>query len=66
MTRVHDASLGETAFVNYWRVLEARCPGAVKAPEFSHMSIVEREAWGEAAKAVGEQIHDSFCVASSK
>jgi hypothetical protein len=45
--------LGELAFVNYWRVLEAHGPGAVKAPESSKMSLAEREAWVEAAKAVG-------------
>ena len=61
-----DDWLGEIAFVNYWRVLEAHCPGVVKAPEFSRMSLAEREAWVEAAKAVGEQIRDSFCVASTK
>jgi hypothetical protein len=63
---MQDHWLGELAFVNYWRVLEAYCPGVVKAPEFSHMSLAEREAWVEAAKAVGEQIRDSFCVASTK
>ena len=66
IARMQNFWLGEIAFVNYWRVLEAQCPGVVKAPEFSHMSFVERQAWVEAAKAVGEQIHDSFCVASSK
>jgi hypothetical protein len=63
---MHDTWLGEIAFDNYWRVLEAHCPGVVKAPEFSRMSLVEREAWAEAAKAVGEQIRDSVCVASSQ
>jgi hypothetical protein len=58
--------LGELAFVNYWRVLEAHGPGAVKAPEFSKMSLAEREAWVEAAKAVGEHVRDSLCIASSK
>jgi hypothetical protein len=38
----------------------------VKAPEFSRISLVEREAWMEAAKAVGEQVRDSVCVASAK
>lgn len=63
---MQDAWLGKIAFDNYWRVLEARCPGVVKAPDFSRMSLVEREAWVKAAKAVGEQVRDSVCVASSK
>ena len=62
---MQDHWLGELAFVNYWRVLEAHCPGVVKAPEFSHMSLAEREAWVEAAKAVEEQVRDSSCAASS-
>jgi hypothetical protein len=66
MTPMRDAWLGQIAFDNYWRVLEAHCPGVVKALEFSRMSLVEREAWVEAAKAVGEQVRDSICVASSK
>lgn len=63
---MQDTWLGEIAFDNYWRVLEAHCPGVVKAPEFTRMSLVEREAWAEAAKAVGEQVRDSVCVASSR
>ena len=63
---MQDAWLGEIAFDNYWQVLEARCPGVVKAPEFSRMSLVEREAWVQAAKAVGEHVRDRVCVASSK
>ena len=66
MVPMHDAWLGEIAFDNYWRVLEAQCPGVVKAPEFSRMSLVERQAWVQAAKAVGEQVRDSVCVAASK
>jgi hypothetical protein len=66
ITSMRDAWLGEIAFDNYWRVLETHCPGVVKAPEFSHMSTVEREAWAEAAKAVGEQVRDRLCVGSSK
>jgi hypothetical protein len=66
ITPMRDAWLGEIAFDNYWRVLETHCPGVVKAPEFSHMSTVEREAWAEAAKAVGEQVRDRLCVGSSK
>lgn len=58
--------LGELAFANYWRVLEEHCPGLVKAPEFSHMSLAERQAWAEAAKAVAEHIRDDSCVASEK
>jgi hypothetical protein len=38
----------------------------VKAPEFSHMSLAERQAWVEAAKAVEELARDGSCVASSK
>jgi hypothetical protein len=41
---MQDTWLGEIAFDNYWRVLEAHCPGVVKAPEFTTMSLVEREA----------------------
>jgi hypothetical protein len=63
---MRDAWLGEIAFDNYWRVLEARCPGVVKAPDFSRMSLVEREAWVQAAKAVVEHVRDRDCVASSK
>ena len=63
---MQDAWLAEIAFDNYWQVLEARCPGVVKAPEFSRMSLVEREAWVQAAKAVGEHVRDRVCVASSK
>lgn len=63
---MQDTWLGEIAFDNYWRVLEAHCPGVVKAPEFTRMSLAEREAWAEAAKAVAEQVRDSVCVASSK
>jgi len=37
-------------------VLETHCPGVVKAPEFSRMSLVEREAWVQAAKAVEEHV----------
>jgi len=66
ITPMRDAWLGEIAFDNYWRVLETHCPGVVKAPEVSHMSTVEREAWAEAAKAVGEQVRDRLCVGSSK
>jgi hypothetical protein len=63
---MQDAWLGEIAFDNYWRVLETHCPGVVKAPEFSRMSLVEREAWVQAAKAVEEHVRDRVCVASSK
>jgi hypothetical protein len=63
---MRDAWLAKVAFDNYWRVLETHCPGVVEAPDFSRMSLVEREAWMEAAKAVGEQVRDSVCVASSK
>lgn len=62
---MQEERLAELAFVNYWRVLEGDCPGVVKAPEFSHMSLAERQAWVEAAKAVGEQVRDSPCVASA-
>jgi hypothetical protein len=41
---MQDTWLGEIAFDSYWRVLEAHCPGVVKAPEFTTMSLVEREA----------------------
>lgn len=63
---MQDTWLGEIAFENYWRVLEAHCPGVVKAPEFTRMSLVEREAWAQAAKAVGEQVSDRLSAASSK
>jgi hypothetical protein len=63
---MQDAWLGEIAFDNYWRILEAHCPGVVKAPEFSHMSLLEREAWVEAAKAVREQIRHNPLPYSSK
>jgi hypothetical protein len=43
---MQDDWLGELAFMHYWRLLEERCPGAVLAPEFAHMSLVERQAWG--------------------
>jgi hypothetical protein len=55
--------LGEIAFDNYWRVLETHCPGVVKAPQFSRMGGVEREAWVEAAKAVAYQVRDSLYAA---
>lgn len=63
---MRDEWLGELAFVNYWRVLEEHCPGVVKAPEFSHMSLAERQAWVEAARAVEEQGRDSPRVASAQ
>jgi hypothetical protein len=65
ISRMRDEWLGELAFVNYWSVLEEHCLGLVKAPEFSHMSLAERQAWVEAAKAVGEQVRDSPCVSSA-
>jgi hypothetical protein len=58
---MRDEWLGELAFVSYWRVLEEHCPGVVKAPEFSHMSLAERQAWVAAARAVGEQVRDGPC-----
>jgi hypothetical protein len=62
ISRMRDEWLAELAFVNYWRVLEEHCPGVVKAPEFSHTSLAERQAWVEAAKAVVEQVRDSSCL----
>lgn len=63
---MQDDWLGEIAFVNYWRVLEEHCSGVVKAPKFAHMSLAERQAWVEAAKAVEEQVRDSSCAVSWK
>jgi len=62
---MRDAWLGEIAFDNYWRVLETHCPGVVKAPEFSHMSTVERE-HGLKPRKRREQVRDRLCVGSSK
>jgi len=42
-----DDWLGELAFVHYWRVLEERGSGVTKAPEFTHLSPAERQAWVE-------------------
>jgi len=63
---MQDDWLGELAFMHYWRLLEERCPGAVLAPEFAHMSLVERQAWIEAARAVREHVRASSSLASSK
>ena len=60
-----DDWLGELAFVHYWRVLEEHGCGVMKAPEFTHLSLAERQAWIEAAKAVGEQVSGNPWVASS-
>jgi hypothetical protein len=54
-----DDWLGELAFVHYWRVLEEYGCGAMKAPEFTHLSLAERQAWVEAAKAIEEQVRGS-------
>src|SRR5947208_16737177 len=60
-----DDWLGELAFVHYWRVLEERGSGVTKAPEFTHLSTAERQAWVEAAKAIGEQVCGNPWLASS-
>ena len=56
---MQDDWLGELAFVHYWRVLEEHGGGVMKAPEFPHISLAERQAWIEAAKAVSEQVRES-------
>jgi hypothetical protein len=63
---VQNDWLGKLAFQSYWRVLEEYCPGVVKGPKFSHVSLAEREAWVEAARAVAEQLRDSSLISSSK
>ena len=63
---MQDNWLGELAFMHYWRLLEEQCPGVVQAPEFAHMSLVERQAWIEAARAVREQVRADSPLASSK
>lgn len=60
-----DDWLGELAFVHYWRVLEEHGCGAMKAPEFTHLSLAERQVWIEAAKAIAEQVRGSSWLASS-
>jgi hypothetical protein len=65
IARMRDDWLGELAFVHYWRVLEEHGCGVMKAPEFAHISLAERQAWIEAAKAVGEQVREGLLVASS-
>ena len=60
-----DDWLGELAFVHYWRVLEEHGSGVTKAPEFTHLSPAERQAWVEAAKAIGEQVCGNSWLASS-
>jgi hypothetical protein len=62
---MQDDWLGELAFVHYWRVLEEHGCGVMKGPEFPHISLAERQAWIEAAKAVGEQVREGFRVRSS-
>ena len=57
-----DDWLGELAFVHYWRVLEAHGCGMMKAPEFTHLSLAERQAWTEAAKAVEEQVLEASWI----
>jgi hypothetical protein len=59
---MHDDWLGELAFQNYWRVLEESCPGVVKASNFSHVSVTERPAWIEAARAVADQLRNSSVI----
>ena len=60
-----DDWLAELAFVHYWRVLEEHGCGVMKAPEFTHLSPAERQAWVEAAKAIGEQVCGNPWLASS-
>ena len=60
-----DDWLGELAFVHYWRVLEEHGCGAMKAPEFTHLTLAERQAWIEAAKAIEEQVRGSSWPTSS-
>ena len=60
-----DDWLGELAFVHYWRVLEEHGCGAMKAPEFTHLTLAERQAWIEAAKAIEEQVRGSSLLTSS-
>ena len=60
-----DDWLGELAFVHYWRVLEEHGCGVMKAPEFTHLSLAERQAWVEAAKAIQEQARGSSWLARS-
>ena len=60
-----DDWLGELAFVHYWRVLEEHGCGAMKAPEFTHLTLAERQAWIEAAKAIEEQVRGSPWLTSS-
>jgi len=60
-----DDWLGELAFVHYWRVLEEHGCGVMKAPEFTHLSLAERQAWIEAAKAIQEQVRGSSWPTSS-
>ncbi|HYT21218.1 MAG TPA: hypothetical protein VEW05_13425 [Candidatus Polarisedimenticolia bacterium] len=60
-----DDWLGELAFVHYWRVLEEHGYGAMKAPEFTHLTLAERQAWIEAAKAIEEQVRGSSWLTSS-
>ena len=60
-----DDWLGELAFVHYWRVLEEHGCGAMKAPEFTHLTLAERQAWIEAAKAIEEQVRGGSWLTSS-
>ena len=59
---MQDDWLGELAFVHYWRVLEEHGCGVMRAPEFPHISFAERQAWIEAAKAVGEQVRENSWI----
>lgn len=65
MAPMLDDWLGELAFVHYWRVLEEHGCGVMKAPEFTHLSLAERQAWIEAAKAIEEQVRGSSWLTSS-
>jgi hypothetical protein len=59
---MQDDWLGEPAFVRCWRVLEEHGCGVMKAPEVPHISLRERQAWSEAAKAVAEQVRESSWI----
>jgi len=59
---MQDDWLGELAFVHYWRVLEEHGCGVMKAPEFPHITLAERQAWIEAAKAVAKQVRESSWI----
>src|SRR5438309_4551347 len=54
-------------YTTLFRSLEEHGCGVMKAPEFTHLSLAERQAWVEAAKAIQEQARGRLkCVNSDR